>query len=238
LAPRCARQGGGRSHPRRNDQRSGRPRIHGAASAQHRGVNGRVHGGERCAKLKIPWPTPLPAREIAHGAGLSKPISYLDMILVVAAVTYFCDMQALSPDGNSPRLRDHVEDQQLQNAPIISIIDDDESMRCAIKSLVTSLGLDAHTFASPEAFLQSPHLDHTSCVITDLQMPGLNGVDLQTSLLAQGRRIPIIFVTALPEERLRARALAAGALGFLGKPFESETLIKLIEKAIETGRKT
>ena len=75
-------------------------------------------------------------------------------------------------------------------------------------------------------------------MITDLQMPGLNGVDLQTSLLAQGRRIPIIFVTALPEERLRARALAAGALGFLGKPFESETLIKLIGKAIEAGRKT
>jgi len=192
----------------------------------------------RCTKLEIPRPTPRPAREIAHGAGLSKPISYLDMILVVATVTYFCNIQGLSPAGNSLRLRQDVEDQQLRNAPIISIIDDDESMRCAIKSLVTSLGLDAYTFASAEAFLQSPHLDHTSCVITDLQMPGLNGVDLQKSLLAQGRRIPIIFVTAFPEERLRARALAAGALGFLGKPFESETLIKLIEKAIETGRKT
>jgi len=100
----------------------------------------------------------------------------------------------------------------LQHAPVISIIDDDESMRCAIKSLVTSLGLDAHT--------------------------GLDGVDLQKSLLAQGRRIPIIFVTAFPEERLRARAIEAGALGFLSKPFESETLIKLIDKAIETGRKT
>src|SRR5215813_10429869 len=164
---------------------------------------------ERCAKLKVPRPAPLPAREIAHGAGLSKPISYLDMILVAAAVTYFCDMQGLSPAGNSPRLRDHVEDQQLQNAPIISIIDDDESMRCAIKSLVTSLGLDANTFASAEAFLQSPHLDHTSCVITDLQMPGLNGVELQKSLLAQGRRIPIIFVTAFPKapaSRARARS--------------------------------
>ena len=160
------------------------------------------------------------------------------MILVVAAVTYFCNVQGSSPAGNSPRLRPHVEDQQLQNAPVISIIDDDESMRCAIKSLVTSLGLDAHTFASAEAFLQSPHLEHTSCVITDLQMPGLDGVELQKSLLAQGRRIPIIFVTAFPEERLRARAIAAGALGFLGKPFESETLIKLIDKAIETGRKT
>ena len=71
-----------------------------------------------------------------------------------------------------------------------------------------------------------------------MQMPGLNGVELQKSLLAQGRRIPIIFVTAFPEERLRARAMEAGALGFLSKPFESETLIKLIDKAIETGRKT
>jgi len=160
------------------------------------------------------------------------------MILAVAAVTYVCDVQGLSPAGSSPRRRPHVEDQQLRNAPIISIIDDDESMRCAIKSLVTSLGLDAYTFASAEAFLQSPHLDDTSCVITDLQMPGLNGVELQKSLLAQGRRIPIIFVTAFPEERLRARAVEAGALGFLSKPFESETLITLIGKAIEAGRKT
>ena len=140
--------------------------------------------------------------------------------------------------GSLPRLRPDAEDEQLQHAPIISIIDDDESMRCAVKSLVTSLGFSAYTFASAEKFLQSPHLDHTSCVISDLQMPGLNGVELQKSLLAQGRRIPIIFVTAFPEERLRARAMAAGALGFLSKPFESETLIKLIDKAIETGRKT
>ena len=126
----------------------------------------------------------------------------------------------------------------MQHAPVISIIDDDESMRCAIKSLVTSLGFGAYTFASAQKFLQSTHLDHTSCVITDLQMPGLDGVDLQKSLLAQGRRIPIIFVTAFPEERLRARAIEAGALGFLSKPFETETLIKLIDKAIETGRKT
>ena len=159
------------------------------------------------------------------------------MILAVAAVTYLCCVQGFSPAGNSPRLRPYVEDEQLQNAPIISIIDDDESMRCAIKSLVTSLGLDAHTFASAEAFLQSPHLDHTSCVITDLQMPGLNGIELQKSLLAQGRRIPIIFMTAFPEERMRARAIEAGALGFLSKPFDSQTLINLIDKAVETGRK-
>jgi len=131
-----------------------------------------------------------------------------------------------------------TEDEQLHDAPIISIIDDDESMRCAVKSLVTSLGFGAYTFASAEKFLQSPRLDDTSCLITDLQMPGLSGVELQKLLAAQGRRMPIIFMTAFPEERMRARAMEAGALGFLSKPFESETLIKLIGKAIEAGRKT
>ena len=126
----------------------------------------------------------------------------------------------------------------MQNPPTISIIDDDESMRCAMKSLVASLGLDAYTFASAEEFLQSPHLDDTSCLITDLQMPGMNGVELQKLLLAQGRRIPIILVTAFPEERMRTRAIEAGALGFLSKPFETQTLIDLIDKVIETGRRT
>jgi len=126
----------------------------------------------------------------------------------------------------------------LRTAPTISIVDDDESMRCAVKSLVTSLGFDAYTFASAEEFLQSPRLDDTSCLITDLQMPGLNGADLQKSLLAQDHHIPIIFMTAFPEERMRTRAIEAGALGFLNKPFESETLINLIGRAIGTTRKT
>jgi FixJ family two-component response regulator len=159
------------------------------------------------------------------------------MILAVAAATYLCSVQGLSAAGKSSRLRRYIEDQQLQNPPIISIIDDDESMRCAVKSLVTSLGLSAYTFASAEEFLQSPHLDDTSCLITDLQMPGLDGVELQKLLLAQGRPTPIIFMSAFPEERVRARAMEAGALGFLSKPFESQKLIKLIDKAIETGRK-
>ena len=119
----------------------------------------------------------------------------------------------------------------MQKPPTISIIDDDESMRYAVKSLVTSLGLIACTFASAEEFLRSPRLDDISCLITDVQMPGLNGVELQRLLLAQGRRTPIIFMTAFPEERTRTRAIEAGALGFLSKPFERETLIELIDKA-------
>ena len=125
----------------------------------------------------------------------------------------------------------------MRTGPTISIVDDDESMRCAVKSLVTSLGFAACTFASAEEFLQSPCLDDTACLITDLQMPGLSGIELQKSLLAQDRHIPIIFMTAFPEERIRTRAMEAGALGFLCKPFESQTLITLIDKAIETSRK-
>ena len=126
----------------------------------------------------------------------------------------------------------------MPDVPIISIIDDDDSMRCAMKSLVTSLGLRVHTFRSAEEFLQSPRLDDTSCLITDLQMPGLSGVELQSLLLAQARHMPIILVTAFPEEPTRNRVMEAGALGFLSKPFETQTLIKLIEKAIATGPKS
>jgi FixJ family two-component response regulator len=159
------------------------------------------------------------------------------MILVVAPVTYLSFMQGLSAARNFSSQRLHIEDQQLRTAPTISIVDDDESMRCAVKSLVTSLGFDVCTFSSAEEFLRSPRLNDTDCLITDLQMPGLSGIELQKSLLAQDRHIPIIFMTAFPEERMRSRAMDAGALGFLSKPFESQMLITLIDKAIETSRK-
>jgi FixJ family two-component response regulator len=152
-------------------------------------------------------------------------------------MTYLCCMQGFSAARISRRSGSAIEDQQLRTGPTISIVDDDESMRCAVKSLVTSLGFAACTFASAEEFLQSPRLDDTDCLITDLQMPGLSGIELQKSLLAQDRHIPIIFMTAFPEERMRTRAMEAGALGFLSKPFESQTLITLIDKAIATSRK-
>jgi len=152
-------------------------------------------------------------------------------------MTYLCFMQGFSAARIPRRRGSTIEDQQLRTGPTISIVDDDESMRCAVKSLVTSLGFAACTFASAEEFLQSPRLDDTACLITDLQIPGLSGIELQKSLLAQDRHIPIIFMTAFPEERIRTRAMEAGALGFLSKPFESQTLITLIDKAIETSRK-
>src|SRR4029450_3284603 len=147
------------------------------------------------------------------------------MILVTAPITYLYCMQGFSAARISRRSGSTIEDQQLRTGPTISIVDDDESMRCAVKSLVTSLGFDACTCASAEEFLQSPLLDDTACLITDLQMPGLSGIELQKSLLAQERHIPIIFMTAFPEERMRTRAMEAGALGCLSKPLESQTLI-------------
>ena len=95
---------------------------------------------------------------------------------------------------------------------MISIVDDDESVRKAISALVRSLGFAVATFASAEDFLESDRVDDTSCLITDVQMSGLSGVELQSRLIADGRLMPIIGVTAHPEERIRTQMLRAGQL--------------------------
>src|SRR5665213_1544415 len=112
----------------------------------------------------------------------------------------------------------------MRSAPLISIIDDDEEIREATKGLIRSMGYQAATFASAEEFLQSDSVDTTSCLITDIQMPGLNGIDLQRDLIARGVKMPTIFITAFPEEETRLRALRAGAFGYLGKPFSEDSL--------------
>jgi FixJ family two-component response regulator len=123
----------------------------------------------------------------------------------------------------------------LSRVPVVSIIDDDASVRVATNRLVRSLGYIAHTFSSADEFLQSSLVNDTWCVIADVQMPGTSGVELQSILLAQGRRQPIIFITAFPEESTRARALKAGAICFLSKPFDGPTLIKYLAAAIENA---
>jgi len=125
----------------------------------------------------------------------------------------------------------------LSTFPVISVIDDDESIRVATKNLVRSLGFNVRTFASAEDFLLSDCLRGTSCVISDVQMPGLNGVELQSLLKARGHHIPIIFITAFPEERIRSRALRSGAVGFISKPFHAQALIECIETALKGARK-
>jgi FixJ family two-component response regulator len=115
------------------------------------------------------------------------------------------------------------------NVPVISIVDDDESVRMAVRSLVRSLGLVAHAFGSAEEFLQSSHLEETACLISDVQMPGMSGVELQAKLADDGRCIPIIFITAFPTENVRARVLRAGAACFLYKPFEGRALVECLD---------
>jgi FixJ family two-component response regulator len=121
---------------------------------------------------------------------------------------------------------------QLSKLQFISIIDDDPSARVATDRLVRSLGWRARTFASGEEFLRSPQLLETRCLVTDLQMPHVDGLELQRRLTAQSYRIPIIFMTAFPDGAVRARAMAAGAVCLLTKPFDAQTLSECIETAL------
>jgi FixJ family two-component response regulator len=115
---------------------------------------------------------------------------------------------------------------------MISIVDDDDFVRESIGTLVESLGYEVATFDSAERFLESERLPQTSCLITDLQMPGLSGLDLQGRLVADGHCIPVIFVTAFPDEKFRVRAMSAGAVGFLSKPFDESLLISCLDSAL------
>jgi FixJ family two-component response regulator len=119
------------------------------------------------------------------------------------------------------------------NSALISIIDDDRSVREAIQGLIRSLGYATVAFGSAEDYLDSGRIGDTACIITDLQMQGLSGIDLQRRLIADGHRTPMIFVTAFPSDRLRKQALDAGAFGFLSKPFEESSLITCIDKALQ-----
>ena len=115
---------------------------------------------------------------------------------------------------------------------MISIVDDDKSIRDATEGLVRSLGYRTATFASAEEFLGSDRLNDTVCLITDVQMPGLSGLDLQDHLNTHGRTMPVIILTALPEEAVRARALQAGAVGFFRKPFDEDILVECLDQAV------
>jgi FixJ family two-component response regulator len=121
----------------------------------------------------------------------------------------------------------------LSNLPLVAIVDDDRSVRATTDSLVRSLGYLVNTFASAEEFLRSNRLDDLSCVIADLQMPGMSGVELQAHLLAQGNHVPFIFVTAFPDDRVRAQALGAGAICYLTKPFDGDSLAQCLQAALK-----
>jgi FixJ family two-component response regulator len=116
---------------------------------------------------------------------------------------------------------------------VISIIDDDKVVREAVGTLIESLGYATATFCSADEYLESDCLGRTTCLITDLHLPGMSGIDLQERLARTGCRTPIIFMTAYFDEKTRARALAAGAIGFLQKPFYDRALIGCLEKALK-----
>jgi FixJ family two-component response regulator len=119
---------------------------------------------------------------------------------------------------------------------VIAVIDDDASVRAATNNLLSSHGYIVHTFASAEEFLHSAGLHESACVIADVQMPAMSGLDLLTHMRGQGHAAPFIFITAFPEENVRARALKAGAVGFLAKPFAGPVLIDCIETALDRHR--
>ena len=138
----------------------------------------------------------------------------------------------LMPAGS----RDRAIGNYYQEQTIIAIVDDDESVCHAIKGLVRSLGMEADTFASGQefiGFIEAMPSRRFNCVILDVQMPGLNGPDVQERLKRLGNRFPIIFLTAHDEVSVRERALAAGAVAFLRKPFAAELLIKTLRAAVK-----
>ena len=118
---------------------------------------------------------------------------------------------------------------------MLSVVDDDTSVCTATGRLIRSLGFTVEIFTSGEEFLRLGSLQQTSCLVLDVQMPGMSGLRLQSHLAAAGHRIPIIFITAYPDERTRTLALRAGAVGFLYKPFSDEALLRAIDLALEAG---
>ena len=115
---------------------------------------------------------------------------------------------------------------------LIAIVDDDDSMRDALVGLFRSLGYDARGFASAEEFLACSELERFTCIITDIQMPGMNGFELKRQLDQRHGKLPVIMITARSEPGLEAKAISSGAACFLRKPFETETLVNCLEKAL------
>jgi FixJ family two-component response regulator len=121
---------------------------------------------------------------------------------------------------------------------LISLVDDDESVRRSTTLLIESFGFHAAAFESAESFLKSGQLQETACLIVDVQMPGMNGLELQSHLATVGYKIPIIFVTAYDNKELRKQALQAGAVAFLGKPFSDELLLRALRAALRQDEGT
>ena len=116
----------------------------------------------------------------------------------------------------------------------VAVVDDDESVRTAVHGVLKSVGLKTRLFTSAEEFLMSGEQRETACLISDIRMPGMSGLDLQAKLAEEHCRIPIIFITAYADTKMRTQAMKAGALAFLKKPFDDEVLIEKVRAALES----
>jgi FixJ family two-component response regulator len=121
----------------------------------------------------------------------------------------------------------------LNRGDLIAVVDDDESVRNAVSGVLRSVGLKPQTFGSAEEFLSSGQQSVTVCLITDVQMPGMGGLELQTKLATEGHRIPVIFISAYGNPRLRDQAWRLGAVQFLDKPFDDEILLDIIREVVD-----
>ncbi len=121
----------------------------------------------------------------------------------------------------------------MSEAPLVAIVDDDELARDGINQLVESLGYTTATFTSAEHYLQSAVVAQTTCLITDLQLPGQSGLELQEALRSQGYQMPVIVITAYPNDKHRTRAFNNGAIGFLSKPFDEKWLMECLTDAMK-----
>ena len=119
---------------------------------------------------------------------------------------------------------------------LFSVVDDDDAVRSATDDLLTAVGFTCEVFQSAEAYLQSEAFDRTSCLILDIRMAGLNGLELQRLLTKQGRAVPIIFTTSFPDDRMRQRAIEGGAICYLPKPYSDDELLGCIRRALETSQ--
>lgn len=120
----------------------------------------------------------------------------------------------------------------MQQKPIISVVDDDPSVREGARDLLDAMGFDVETFASAQDFLNSYRLHVTQCLISDMRMPGMSGLVLHAKLVAAGKNIPTILITAFPNETDRARALREGIVCYLPKPFNENTLLACLKSAL------
>src|SRR6202030_3939861 len=122
-----------------------------------------------------------------------------------------------------------------EKTKLVAVVDDDELMRNALQGMLKSVGLWSQAFASAEEFLNSGQQRQTGCLIADIRMPGMSGLELQAKLNAERCRIPTIFITAHGDAKMRMQALRAGAVEFLAKPFDDEVLLENVRVALKNG---